>query len=216
LVATIWYERALPTAPLPVVGLVITGGSGSTVKPKVSFAPRYDAVKVTGVGAATLPGVATNVVDVEPWGMVTVEGKLRSAGAALRAMVAPELSAGAVNATVQVVPAGVVIVIGVHVKPFRPPWTIVTTPEVVETGSDTAVGPAAVSLVSWTVDEASVVELDKLSATVAAMPLGIAVESKPQRMHVWDPATLLHVIDLLAAVASGPAATVAEEKSTVE
>ena len=60
------------------------------------------------------------------------------------------------------------------------------------------------------------VELDTISDIVARSPFEIGVASRPQSRQVMAPALLLHVIDLFAVSATGPAVTVAEEKSNVE
>jgi len=102
-------------------------GGGFTVNPNISVAPPRDAVKVTGVGVATLPAVTGKVVEVEPCGTVTVVDMLTSVGAALRLMVVPPLPAARVNATVQVDPPDGLTDVGLQEKPFRLGVCIVPT-----------------------------------------------------------------------------------------
>ena len=78
------------------------------------------------------------------------------------------------------------------------------------------VGLAAELFISWMVDEAFVVELDRVRVTVAITPFEMAVLFQPQRTQVWAPAPLLQVVDLPAAISAGLGATVADMKSTVE
>ena len=105
---------------------------------------------MTAVALVTLPALTENVEDVEPWGTVTVEGMLTSAGDELRLIVAPPLPASDVRATVQVDPTAGLTVIGVHEKPLRAgPCTIVTTPPLPEMGRVAASTPEAISLMNW-------------------------------------------------------------------
>ncbi len=77
------------TVPIPdwplarVLGLteipLRAGGGGSMVTPKVTPAPEYEAVKVAAVGELTLPAVTMNEAELEPDGIVTVEGTLAAA-----------------------------------------------------------------------------------------------------------------------------------------
>ena len=60
------------------------------------------------------------------------------------------------------------------------------------------------------------VKLDTISDMVARTPFEIGVALRPQSTQVVAPALLLHAIDLFAVSATGPAVTVAGEKSTVE
>ena len=54
-----------------------------------------------------------------------------------------------------------------------------------------------------------------VNAIVATTPFEIVLELTPQSRHVELPGLLLQEICLLAAVAAGPAVTVAEVRSTV-
>ena len=65
-----------PTIPVPDRPLTIVLGltdmlarladGGFTVNPNVASTPRYEAVKVTGVGVVTLPGVTVKVAEFAP------------------------------------------------------------------------------------------------------------------------------------------------------
>ena len=68
---------------------------------------------------------------------------------------------------------------------------------------------------SWIWDDVSLVDLDTVRATVATIPSGITVSFNPDTMHCAVPEELAQVTDLFAPVATGPAAIVIEEKSTV-
>jgi hypothetical protein len=117
---------------------------------------------------------------------------------------------------VQVVEPGGVTDIGLQVKPFkRGPWRIVTWPLLPATGKDVAVGLAAEPSAIWIVEVVEF-EFDKARVTAATTPFGIAVVFQPQTIHVSAPATLSQVIDFPAEVATGPGATLADVKSTVE
>jgi hypothetical protein len=172
---------------------------------------------VTAVCVLTLPAVTENVVEVEPCGTVTVEGMLTSAGDELRLIVLPPLPAAEVNATVQVDPAAGLTATGVHEKPLRAgPGTIVTTLPLLEIGKVVAPAPAAISLMNCSWDDVSVVEVDTVREMVATTPFGMVVSFNPDTMHLEIPPLVAQVTDLFAPVDTGPAATVTDEKSTVE
>jgi hypothetical protein len=78
------------------------------------------------------------------------------------------------------------------------------------------VGVADKPLVNSTTEEVFFVELDMVNDRVARTPFEIVLEFTPKTIHFRLPATLLHEIDLLAAVAAGPAVKLREEKSVVE
>ena len=172
---------------------------------------------MTVVCVMTLPAVAANVVEVEPWGTVTVEGVLTSAGDELRLIVAPPLPGVEVSATVQVDPAAGLTAIGEHEKPFRAGvGTIVTTPPLLEMGRFVAPAPTAMSLISCICEDVSVVEIETTREMIPTTPFGMVAAFKPETMHLEIPGLVAQVTDLLAPVATGPAAIVTEEKSTVE
>jgi hypothetical protein len=75
---------------------------------------------------------------------------------------------------------------------------------------------AAAPLTRATEEEVFSVDAEIVSATVATTPFEIVLEFTPQSTHVELPEVLLHEICLLAAVAAGPAVTVADVKSAVE
>jgi hypothetical protein len=91
---------------------------------------------------------------------------------------------------------------------------MVTVPPVAEAVSANASVDAAMGLEICTCELVSVVELEMTSDTVAATPLAIAMLLSPQSTQVVEPALGLQETDLSDAVATGPADTVAEEKST--
>jgi hypothetical protein len=187
------------------------------VRLNVSLMFRYEAVKVTGVGADTLPAVTLNTVEVAPGGIVTVGGMI-AAGEDERSMiVAPGANAGAVSATWQLEALGGVIKIGVHVNPFKAGvCMMVTIPALAEVANDAAIGSAALASENWTADDVLVVELDKVRETFATTPFEIGVAFRPHRTQCEVPGMLLQEIDLLAVVATGPAVTLADEKSAGE
>ena len=85
----------VPDCPLVVVlELTVTplsaaeAACGLMVTTNVSPSPLYVAVKVTGVGLVTDSAPTVNVVEVEPCGIVTLDGRLASAGDELRATAA--------------------------------------------------------------------------------------------------------------------------------
>jgi hypothetical protein len=92
---------------------------------------------------------------------------------------------------------------------------MVTVPAVPEVPNAVPDEPAAELLVKPTGEEASLVWLIG-RVTVARTPLERVVLFNPHKMQVADPALLLHVSCLFAAVAAGPTAIVAVLKSTVE
>ena len=156
-----------------------------------------------------------NVVDVAPCGTVMVEGTVATAGDALSEMVAPPLRAADVRATVQVDPADGVTDIGLHEKPFNfGVWTIVTLPPLVEVEIFVPTASTAMPLVSWTDEDVSGVEPERVKAAVATMSFEIAVVLRPHSMQVAVPTPLVHESDLFAS--AGPGAKLADEKSAVE
>jgi len=86
--------------------------------------------------------------------------------------------------------------------------------------ADVAIAPpcasAATLLANWTREEVFVVELDTSSDIVATTPFKIGVQLGPHSTQVVAPGLLLQAIDLFAVMATGPAVTSADEKSTVE
>lgn len=211
------------TVPVPDCVLTIVPGDtetlfratagGFTVNPNVSLTPARDAVKVTGVGVATLPAATGNVVEVEPCGTVTVDCIVTSEGAELRLIVVPPFPAARVNCTVQVVPAEGLIDVALQEKPFKlGVWRIVTVPLPVEVESAVAVVLADIPFVSWTTEEASLVDADTVKLTVATTPEAIGVSFRPHSMHVAVPVPYWQEIDLFAAAD----VTFTAEKSIVE
>ena len=119
------------------------GGGGPIVRGNVSLTPAYDAVKVTSVEVVTVPALAENVAELDPWGMVTVGGTIAPAGEAARDIRAPPLSAGAVSATVQMADAGGTSDIGLQENPFNAGWMIPTLVPVVDIVMDAPAASAA-------------------------------------------------------------------------
>jgi len=135
----------------------------------------------------------------------------------LNSTVAPPLGAATVNATVQDDPAGGVTDIGLHEKPFNPDGCrIVTVPSLVKVDKDVPVESADPAFASWSNEEISVVVFETVKDTVATTPSEMAVGFRPQTTHLATPAKLLQESDLFAAVATGPNATEADEKSPVK
>lgn len=82
-------DRPLAMVPGDTEIPLSAAGGGSTVKLNSWLTPARDAVKVTGVGVATLPAVTGNVVEMDPCGTITVVDMLTSAGSELRLIVVP-------------------------------------------------------------------------------------------------------------------------------
>lgn len=113
------------------------------------------------------------------------------------------------------VPAEVPIEVGLQARPAKAAvWSMVTVPEVRETGIEVPLGAAAVPPVSCTIEDGSVVLLDKVRVTVASTAFGRVVLFNPQAMHVELPEAVVQDNDFPEA--PGPAATTADEKSVVE
>ena len=79
-----------------------------------------------------------------------------------------------------------------------------------------ASGVAPKGLVSETVDEAAEVADARVNRAVATMPEPTVFAFTPVMRQVFEPATILHVTDLPAAVAAGPFVTVTPVKWAVE
>lgn len=176
------------------------------------------AVKVTGVAVDTVWLVTLNGMEVAPGGTVTADGTTAAVEDELSAMVAPDPDAGAVSATVQVETPGGVTDTGLQVKPFKPPVCgIVTVAPLPEADKDAAAGSVAPVFGSWITEAVLLVEGDTVRDTVATTPLEIAEEFRPHRTQLDTPGTLLlQETNLPAALADGPAATLADEKSIGE
>ena len=137
-------------------------------------------------------------------------------GDTLRPIVMPPIGAMDVRATVQVDVADGEGVSGRHESPFRAGGTMVTVPPLVATGSAAAVESAATPLTTCTGELVSVAEAGTVSEIVAATPFDMPVAFIPDKMQVIAPGELLQLRDLLAADATGPTLTEADEKSAVE
>lgn len=119
-----------------VLGLTETvlsaAGSGAMVIPKVAYSVEYDAVRVTGVELLTVPVVTVNVAEVDPCGIVTLEGTLAAAVLELlRETTAPPLPAAAVSVTVPVPVCPLVMVTGATETLLSAPGSgLIVTPKV--------------------------------------------------------------------------------------
>jgi len=83
------------------------------VTPKVTLAPEYEAVKVAAVGELTLPAVIMNEAELEPDGMVTVEGTLAAVALELESDTeTPLVPAAEVRLTVPVPVCPLAMVLG--------------------------------------------------------------------------------------------------------
>ena len=93
---------------------------------------------------------------------------------------------------------------------------MLTAAPVVDVATEVLLGKADRPFDKLTAEEVLLVEPDIFIDTVARTPFEIAFAFGPQATHFALPAVLLQEIDLLAAVAFAPAATVTDEKSVVE
>lgn len=169
---------------------------------------------MTEVAELTVPAVATNVPDVAPCPIVSVEGTLAPADEP-NAIVAPPLNAAEVRLTVQVDPPDGVMERGLHERLFNlGAWRMVTVPPDNDAVSGAPVGLAIIPFCSCTEEDVLVVEADNSKVMEASVPLGTVESLMPHIRHVAAPGVFVHESDLLAA--AGPAATLAEEKSAVE
>ena len=116
----------------------------------------------------------------------------------------------------QVAVAGGVIDTELHENPSSASAVIVTVPPVVDAASIEPVVSTASGLESCNDEDGSVVESNTASDTVARTPVPIVVAFAPETTQTIEPADELQFTDLFAAVAAGPAAIVAEEKSVAE
>jgi hypothetical protein len=87
---------------------------------------------------------------------------------------------------------------------------------VVDVVTELLLGKADRPFDKLTGEEVFLVEPEIVIDTVARTPLEIAFAFRPQATHFALPAVLLQEMDLWAAVATAPAATVTAEKSVVE
>lgn len=163
----------------------------------------------------TLPAAAENVVEVDPWGIVTLAGTFTTAGDALIPIVAPPLGPAEDKVTVQVEPADGDRVVGAHDRLLRDGvCKIVTVPPLTFVGMAAPVASADTPLVSVIDEEVSLVEFANVRATDATTLFGIDKVFKPQIRQVAVPVPLVQESVLFAA--PEPAATVADVKSVVE
>jgi hypothetical protein len=91
-----------------------------TVRPKPWLTPLSEAVIVSEVELETATGVAPKVVEVAPWGTMTLVGMVTAAAADDNPTVVPPTGAAEVSATVQVETAGAARVVGIQDRPFNP------------------------------------------------------------------------------------------------
>ena len=117
---------------------------------------------------------------------------------------------------VTVVPFPVVdgLIVPEIVRPWG--WTIVTPAPVVDVATEVLLGKADRPFDKLTTEEVFFVVADIVKDTFARTPFDMAFEFRPQATHFRLPAVLLQEIDLLAAVATAPGATLTDEKSVVE
>jgi hypothetical protein len=170
---------------------------------------------LVAVAVVTVRGVTVKAPEVSPWAIVIAAGKLTSGKEALTPTEAPPLGAAAFRSTVQVETAGGVRDDGEQVNPFNSAGcTMVTVPPVADEANGNASEDAAISLEIWTCEVVSVVKPEMASDTKAATPFAIVSSLSPHSTQVAEPMPALHETNLLDATATGPAVTVAEEKST--
>lgn len=155
------------------------------------------------------------MVEVDPCGMVTLDGTFATEGEALIPIVAPPLNAADDKLTVQVEPAEGDKEVGLQERLLRTGvWRIVTVPPLAVVGIADPVESADTPLVSVTDDEVSDVELARFNVTEATTLLGSEVVFRPQTRQVALPDPLVQESVLVAA--SEPAENDAEVKSVVE
>lgn len=163
----------------------------------------------------TLPALIEKVVDVDPWGTVTFDGTVATAGDALIATTAPPLGAVAVSVTVHVEPAEGLTEAGLQERLLKAAvWEIVTVPFEAEVAMAAPFESAEIPLASWTDDEVSVVEFASVNVTDATTLSGMDEVFSPQTMQVAVPVEFVQESVLL--VSAAPEAKVADVKSVVE
>jgi hypothetical protein len=135
----------------------------------------------------------------------------------VRAIAAPPLGAAAERATVQDDVAAGAIETESHENPFNASgWKILTVPAAPEVDNEVAEASAPSTSANWSKEEMSFVEFEMVNETVASTPSVRTVESTLHNTHLRTPGELLHVIDLFAAIGTGPAAMLDAEKSVGE
>ena len=135
--ASVSVTVPVPVWPLAMVlGLTDTllsaAGGGVMVIPEVASTVLYEAVKVTGVELPTVPAVTVKVADVDPCGIVTLDGTLAAVLFELLSdTTAPPLPAAAVRVTVPVPVCPLAIELGLTEMPLRAPGSgLIVTPKV--------------------------------------------------------------------------------------
>ncbi len=187
--ASVSVTVPVPVAPLAIVlGLTDTllsaAGGGVMAIPKVASTVEYEAVKVTGVEVLTVPAVTVNVVEVDPCGIVTLDGTLAAAVLELLSdTTAPPLPAAAVSVTVPVAVCPPEIVAGLTETLLRAPGSgLIVTPNVAFTPEYEAVTVAVVEeltvpAVSVKVPEVEPCATVRLEGTLAAVALELESET---------------------------------------
>jgi hypothetical protein len=185
-----------------------------------AFAPPAVAVIVTGVVLEVAKVEARKVVELVPAGTVTGVGTLTNNGALSETATEKPLdSAFLLSWIVHVLGWPLDTVEGAQDSPVRvggTGCTILTEAPVVVVEMEEPTTVAARPPLSWMIEDVFSVEADMVSVTVATTPFWIAVEFIPHATHVEAPLVELQEIDLPAAVAAPPAATLTEEKSEAE
>jgi len=141
------------------------------------------------VAVDTVPAVTRNVVELDPWAIVTCEGATAAALEDEIAMVAPPLTAAEVSETVQVELNVGLMATGIQASPFNPgACVMVTVLPVPEMVRELAVAPADELPTKPTAVEVLVVAVDKVITAVATTPFDIAVALRPHTRQVTVPA----------------------------
>ena len=166
---------------------------------------------------ATVVVVTLKLALVASAGIVNDPGTEAFALLDLKLTAIPPEGAAELRVTVHEEAAGGSTDAGLHEIPLKlGPCGMVIVPPAVEVEMAVLSGAAAAPLRSWIEEDVFDVNADIVRLTVATTPFAMVVEFKPHTTHVEAPIPLLHESDLLAAVVTGPAATLTEETSVLE
>jgi hypothetical protein len=194
------------------------GGGGTSVSEKLCEVPFRLATSTTVVLALTVKAFTVNPAVVDPAATVTDDGTVTlAAPPAPVVTVSAPVGAGADTVTVHEAEPGVVVVAGVQASEVTVNGgLILTCPPVAVTLRGLALAVDPILLVIWIADEVFTVVGETVNVAVATTPLAMVVTLKPDNKQVYDPDPALQDMDLPAATAAGPAATLTDVKSVAE